>query len=55
MDENYEIDGDASGCYGDIHEAFLAIKELQMSIFYSNEGKLYVSRCMKGFIKSGAP
>jgi hypothetical protein len=37
MDENYDINGEKNGCYCDIHEAFRAIKEQTMWIYFENE------------------
>jgi hypothetical protein len=37
MDDNYKLIGNDTGCYDDIHEAFITTKELEISIFYEDE------------------
>jgi hypothetical protein len=36
MDNNYHVDGERSTCYDDIHEGFIAIKEVNMKMFDGN-------------------
>jgi hypothetical protein len=50
MDENYKIYGETNGCYDDIHEAFIEVKQLQMSMYYSREGKLRLSNGEEKFM-----